>query len=129
MMRLFLCLVITCFLSLGLKSQTREVNTIALIFKTGNTELLADFLSENVSVGINKSEKSYSKAQANQVVKSFLERNKPTDFIYRHSGKSDHRDQFNVGQLKTVNGDFRITYFLIETKGGFKIKRLRIEPK
>ncbi|TXC81519.1 DUF4783 domain-containing protein [Luteibaculum oceani] len=129
MKNFILFLVASLTLSLSAYTQEKEVNAIATIFKTGNTEELPQYLAGQVSIGLNKSEKSYSRVQAHQVIKSFLNRHTPIDFIYRHSGNSDKRDQFNVGLLKTERGDFRLTYFLIETERGFKIKRLRIEPK
>lgn len=122
-------LILSCLLCFSVSGQNQEVNQIGSALKQGNAEELAFHLAPTVSIGLNRVEKTYSRPQAQQVLQAFFDKNRVTDFVYRHSGKSEHKDQFNVGTLTTEKGIYRITYFLIQAPKGNKIKRLRIEQK
>ncbi len=112
-----------------LKAQPKVVNEIAVALRNGDASALGSHLAPNVSLGLEDKEQSYSKPQATQVLKSFFNRHAAVDFTYKHSARSQQKDQFFVGRLQTKNGDFRVTYFLIKTPNGPRIKRLRLEPK
>ena len=57
----------------------------------------------------------------------FFKKNQPTDFIVKHQGASQNNDYYQIGTLKTNNGDFRVTYFIRKDGGEVLLKRLRIE--
>ncbi|MGB0166575.1 MAG: DUF4783 domain-containing protein [Luteibaculum sp.] len=131
-MKNLLCIAFFSVFLVGISSQSaaqNEISRIAAAFKVGDSGELGNFLANNVSIGVDKNEQSYSRAQASQVLKSFFDRHKPSDFTYRHSGNAEHKDSFYVGSLSTNQGSFRITLFLVDTQDGKRIKRLRIEPK
>ncbi len=129
MHKLLIALLLALCIPVVSQGQEATVNAIGVALKSGDAAALAEHFAENVSIGLSRSEKNYSKAQAQQVIQSFFSRNTVTDFVYRHSGKSEHKDQFNVGTLSTEKGLYRVTYFLIQNPRSSKIKRLRIELK
>lgn len=110
-------------------AQSTTVNQIAVALKNGDANSLGNHLAPNVSLGLEGKEQSYSRAQAIQVLRSFFSKNSTKDFTYKHSARSQQKDQFYVGGLTTSKGDFRVTYFLIKAPKGPVIKRLRLEPK
>lgn len=95
----------------------------------GSVSSLANFFP--VSVGIAILEKSpvyYSKAQAEVVLRKFIEEHKVQGFQVAHTGGRKGAE-FTIGNLITKNGAFRVTFFLKETEGQVLIKNLIIDKK
>ena len=100
------------FISIHANIIPKEIITC---LKSGNSKALTEYLYHNVELQILENENVYSQAQAEQIIKSFFEQNKPVDFIIIHqSGKEG--SEYAIGTLVTENGKFRV-YFLIKTQG------------
>lgn len=94
-------------------------------FKTGDAKTVASHFNESVEMTILERENVCSQAQAEQILKDFFSRNKPSDFQISHKGGES--SVYAIGQLLTANGNFRV-YFLMKPKGSEpQIVQLRIE--
>ena len=91
-------------------------------FKTGNSALLAKYFSTKIDISLFGKANLYSKSQAEQVLKTFFNEHKPSNFIINHEGQSANI-KYYIGTLSTSNGTFRIT---INTKQNL-ISNLSIE--
>jgi hypothetical protein len=87
---------------------------VASALRSGNASALAAYFNSTVDLTLPGSEGTYSRSQAELIVKGFFNMNKPSDFTIQHKGSSGEGSQFCIGLLSTDNGDFR-TYFLIKT--------------
>lgn len=86
---------------------------VASAIESGNASALAAFFSATIDLTLPGSEGTYSRSQAELIVKNFFIMNKPENFTIQHKGSSGEGNLFCIGMLATDNGDFR-TYFLIK---------------
>lgn len=90
------------------------INSVVAALRTGNASALAVHFSSTIDLTVPGSEGTYSKTQAELIVKNFFSTNKPSDFKINYQGSSGATTQFCVGTLTSQTGNFR-TYFLIKT--------------
>ncbi len=122
-MRLLLVLYLACLPLLmsakdaepGDSTGTGDITpAVASALRSGNASALAAYFNSTIDLTLPGSEGTYSRSQAELIVKGFFNMNKPSDFTIQHKGSSGEGSQFCIGLLNTDNGDFR-TYFLIKT--------------
>lgn len=96
--------------------------------KSGNSSGLAAFFNANVELVILDKEDVYSKVQAEQIVKDFFSKNKPSNFTILHQGGKEGA-KYAIGSLVTNTGTYRV-YFLIKNTGKKPvIHQFRIETQ
>lgn len=126
-----IALLISFFLvvALTIKSTAQETEKtgIATAIEEGKARDLGVFLAESVDLTMMDQEDVYSQNQAQVIISRFFSENKPESFEIKHEGKSKLKDFYYIGELKTANGDYRVTFFLKKQDNGFKVKQLRIE--
>ena len=108
-------------------TQEKESEIIANAFITGDVNSIANYFPSNLDMTVVETEDVFSRAQAIQILNRFFKENQPTDFRIKHQGSSQNNDFYQIGTLKTNNGDFRVTYFIRKDGYEILIKRLRIE--
>jgi hypothetical protein len=96
----------------GLQAQSQDIFApMKTAIKAGNAGQLGGQLNETVRVDLNGKEASYSKAQAEMLLRDFFRDNPPTDFSVVHTGSSqDGALQFAIG--KYVSGKTTFTVLL-----------------
>lgn len=120
-----LTLVILPFLAF---SQSVEKDGISQAIQKGDAHALATYFSASIDLTLLDNEDVYSDKQAEVIFNQFFSDNKPEKFELKHEGKSKVEDFYYIGVLKTVNGDYRLTFFLKKETSAFKVKQIRIEP-
>lgn len=128
MKRLFIpLLAVTTLLltSFTLQSQSSIDDVIASI-RSGNSAELAKFFDDSVELTLPDKSDSYSKAQAQLIVKDFFGNNRVKGFDLKHKGDSPG-GHFCIGTLQTNAGNFRTNVFM-KTKGGKEVvKEIRFQ--
>lgn len=128
MKRLFIpLLAVTTLLltSFTLQSQSSIDDVIASI-RSGNSNELAKFFDDSVELTLPDKSDSYSKAQAQLIVKDFFGNNGVKGFALKHKGDSPG-GHFCIGTLETNAGNFRTNVFM-KTKGGKEVvKEIRFQ--
>jgi hypothetical protein len=128
MKRLFIpLLAVTTLLltSFTLQSQSSIDDVIASI-RSGNSNELAKFFDDSVELTLPDKSDSYSKAQAQLIVKDFFGNNGVKGFDLKHKGDSPG-GHFCIGTLQTNAGNFRTNVFM-KTKGGKEVvKEIRFQ--
>src|SRR5687767_1178088 len=99
------------FTSAGMKLLDGDLERISLAMQTGNSKEMAKYFDNTVEIN----EESYSKAQAEMVLKDFFTKNKPASFKMIHNGSSQG-SQYGIGMLITDKGTYR-TYIYLKPKG------------
>jgi Domain of unknown function (DUF4783) len=79
--------------------------------KTGDAEKLSRHFDQTVDISMPGKSNSYSKGQAEMVLKDFFSMNKVRNFELQHSG-SNPSSNFIIGKLTTANGSFRTTVYM-----------------
>ncbi|MEI6310697.1 MAG: DUF4783 domain-containing protein [Bacteroidota bacterium] len=106
------------------QAQNTQVNAA---LSAGNSALLATYFETTVNITILDNENTYSKQQAEIVIKDFFAKHLVKSFSAIHEGASPEGSKFAVGKLVTSNGTFR-TFVLIKQKGtSFVIQEIRFE--
>ena len=95
-------------------------------FKAGNATKIASYFADNVDLSILESENLYSKAQAEQILKNFFTKHKPSEFTIVHKGKSGQSEYF-IGELTCTDAIFRVTMNSKSDDGNKQITSLTIE--
>lgn len=102
---------------------------IAQFFKTANTKEISKNFAPAVELSVNDNEDSYSKAQAEQILRDFLIKNPPVNALVVHQINTNPNYRFLVLSLITKNDKFRIAVTLKKSINTFFITELRIEPE
>lgn len=102
------------------------INTITVIFKTGNSGELSKHLNSTVEIELLSEDNIYSKAQAELMMKDFFTRNKPSSFKINHQGNKGNTS-FVIGTLVTDSGSFRVSVFMKSENDKHLIHQIRVE--
>lgn len=124
----FLALIASWFvLNAEVKAQSFE--NIASAIRTGNSSGLAGSLNGNVEITIKDAEASYSKAQAEMVLKNFFASHQPKSFAVVHQGTSPEGSKYFIGTLTTSSGTYRTYVYAKAVNGAFSIQEIRFEEQ
>ena len=106
------------------------LDDIGLTIKSGNAKELVKFFDTNVEITLLDEEGTYSKAQAEQVIKDFFAVYEPASFVLVHRGSSGEGSQYGIGSLTTTKGQKFRTYFFVKKLGEKSlIQELRFEEE
>jgi hypothetical protein len=76
--------------------------------KAGSAKELAKYLNPSVDVTLEGKPSTYSKAQAEFVLRDFFKANPPSEFNIIHQGSSKGGQPFAIGQYKSGANTFRV---------------------
>lgn len=126
MKRIFTLLVIgTLVTSFSLFSSIDEVINA---MKAGNASDVAKFFDNTVEVNMPEKSNSYSKSQAELVLKDFFATNPVKGFEIIHKGENSG-SQYCIGTLVTRNGSFRTTIFMKQKGDKQLLQEITFENK
>ncbi len=118
---LVLALVLTSF------KPAFNIDEVAVAIRSGNISQLSGYLDSRVDISLPDKSDTYSKSQAELIIRDFFLTNRVKNFQVRHKGENAG-SEFCIGILKTNNGDFRTTLFM-KLKGDKQmLQELRFQP-
>ena len=94
--------------------------------KNGNAKELAGYFNSSIELTLLSKEDIYSKEQAEIILKNFFQTHVPVSFTLLHEGGKES-SKYAIGNLKTGNGNFRVTILLKSQNNQLYIHQLRIE--
>lgn len=123
-----IALILTCILPN--EGMAQDVNTkVSKAIQTSNATQLAKYFNNSIDLTIPGSEGTYSKVQAEQIVKSFFTKYPPVSFTINHKGNSNDGSMYAIGTYVSKSQSFR-TYFLTKPIGGqLLIHQLKFETR
>jgi hypothetical protein len=96
----------------------------------GDAKQLATYFGSTVELTIMNREDSYSKTQAELIVRDFFAKNPPKSFTIIHKGSSKDGTHYAIGNLTTTKGAvFRTSFFTRHTEGKHILQELRFETE
>jgi Domain of unknown function (DUF4783) len=118
------------FISIALLSfaQALSIDEVVAAIKTGNASSTAKFFDNTVDITVPESSNSYSKVQAEMVLKDFFSTNSVKGFEVLHKGENSG-SQYCIGTLLTKSGTFRTTIFMKQKSEKQFIQEIRFENK
>jgi len=93
--------------SAGVNAQT-VFNPMREAIKNGRAGDLAKYLNTSIDLNLEGEVNTYSKAQAEFVLRDFFKKHAPSDFTIVHSGTSKAGLQFAIGKYKSGNDSYDV---------------------
>jgi len=113
--------------SLGYGNYTLDDITGAM--RVGNANELSQFLDSRVDISLPEKSDTYSKIQAEMIIRDFFSTNGVQNFLVKHRSTIGGGSEFCVGVLQTRNGDYRTT-LVIKQKGNKQLlQELRFQAQ
>lgn len=112
-------LALFCFLAVNVTSsvaQNEVINNVRDALKAGSSRELSKYLNNTVEISVDGEKASYSKNQAEFVLKDFFNHYPPNGFRYVHQGSSKEGLKYSVGTYTYDRGEFRV-FMLIKQFG------------
>lgn len=101
-----------------------QVSNIKTAIKAGSSKELVRFMADNVDINLNAQKTSYSRSQAEFVLKDFFKKYVVSDFQFVHQGESKDGHKYAIGTYKYEGGSFRVYLLLKSVKGTYLIDTL-----
>lgn len=94
--------------SQNLWAQAEIFNPMKDALKTGSSKEVAKFLNQSVEINIEGEVNTYSKAQAEFVLKDFFKKHAPTEFTIVHTGASKGGLQYAIGNYSSNSDQYNV---------------------
>jgi hypothetical protein len=93
--------------------------------RSGNVSLIAPYFDNVVPITLANTLSTYSRSQAEMVLKDFFTRNVPKEFMVVNSGNANNA-RFVIGELMTTTGKYSVYILLKEKDHVFYLQELRL---
>lgn len=125
MKKLIFFLIISLANCLSANALFDPYEDIANAIRSGDAKSVSRYFSNSVDLTLISQEDVYSKAQAEQIIKDFFNKNTPRTFSIIHRGESKDGAKYAIGNLSTSNGNYRVYYYFKVTGSSVYIQELR----
>jgi hypothetical protein len=88
-----------------------SIDDVATAMRSGNVNQLSTYLDNRVDITLPDKSDTYSKTQAEMVIRDFFSNNGVQNFQVKHKGENAG-SEFCIGVLKTRNGDYKTVLFM-----------------
>jgi hypothetical protein len=105
LMKVFV-IILCSFCSTLAFAQAEIFSPIKDAIKAGNAKEVAKYLNQSVDVNLEGEVNTYSKAQAEFVLRDFFKKHSPTDFTIVHTGASKGGLQYAIANFKSNNEQY-----------------------
>ena len=103
---------------------------ISQAIRQGNAREMSKYFGQNVDLTLPGSEGTFSKSQAEVILRNFFSKNSPTGLSVNHQGNSRDGSVYVIGTLQTRNGQTFRTYFLLKkVSDTFRLHQVQFEPQ
>ena len=106
---------------------TYTLDDITTAIRVGNAGELSRYLDSRVDLSLPEKSDTYSKIQAEMIIRDFFTNNGVQNFLVKRRGSSGGGSEFLVGVLKTRNGDYRTTLFVKQKGDKQLLQELRFQ--
>ena len=104
------------------------IDDVIAAMKSGNSGTVAKYFDNSVAISMPDKSSSYSKSQAELVLKDFFTTNPVKNFEVIHKGENAG-SQYCIGTLQTKNGTYRTTIFMKQKGDTQVLQELRFENR
>lgn len=93
-------------------SQSPVINNVRAALKAGSAKELVKNFNNTVELNFDGEKSSYSRTQAEFVLKDFFKKYPPSDFEYIHQGSSQQGLTYVIGKYSFEGGSFRVLMYI-----------------
>jgi len=105
-----------------------SIDEVISAMKAGNSADIARFFDNTVEINMPEKSNSFSKSQAELVLKDFFNSNAVKSFEVIHKGENSG-SQYCIGTLVTKSGSFRTTIFMKQKSDKQVLQKITFENK
>jgi Domain of unknown function (DUF4783) len=121
--------VVMCTIALVSFRPLYTLDEITGAIRIGNAGELSRYLDSRVDISLPDKSDSYSKIQAEMIIRDFFSTNGVQNFLIKHRGTNGGGSEFCVGVLQTKNGDYRTTLFVKQKGDRQLLQELRFQAQ
>ena len=125
-MKIFFTLLVSTFIFSSFTVNTEGIDVVVNAFKIGSANKVAIHFDNTIEITLPQKSNSYSKSQAEMILKDFFNINTVKDFIIIHKGENAG-SQYCIGTLVTKNANYRTTIFMKQKGTSQLIQEIRLE--
>ncbi len=114
-------LILIWLLSSQAMAQSDVINNVRASLKTGSSKELVKSFNTTVELNFDGKKSTYSRTQAEFVLKDFFKKYPPTDFQYIHQGSSKQGLTYVIGKYTYDTGSFRVLLYIKNFSGQYKV--------
>ena len=103
-----------------------SVDEVVSAIKSGSVSQLSKYFDNTIEITFTDKSNTYSRSQAELVLKDFFTNNIVTGFEIVHKGDNSTA-QFLIGTLDTKNGEYRTTIYMKQKGDKQLLQELRFE--
>ena len=107
--------------------EQKGIDEVINALRSGSSSQLSVYFDDNVELTLPDKSDSYSKAQAQLIVKDFFGNNGVKGFDLKHKGDAPSGGHFCIGTLQTNSGNFRTNVFMKVRNGKEVVKEIRFQ--
>ncbi len=108
---------------------TYTLDDITMAIRVGNAGELSRYLDSRVDISLPEKSDTYSKMQAEMIIRDFFSTNGVQNFLVKRISPSGSGSKFCVGVLQTRNGDYRTTLFIKQKGDQQFLQELRFQTQ
>ena len=123
MKTILLSTIITLFLS---SFTLLSIDDVINGLRAGNASQVSKFFDNTVEIALPDRSNSYSKSQAELVLRDFFSNTVVKNFEVLHKGDNSG-SQFCIGTLQTRTGEYRVTFYMKQKGDRMVLQELRFE--
>jgi len=103
-----------------------NIDDVVAAIKAGDASGLAKYFDERVDISLPDKSDTYSKTQAEMIMRDFFTNKGVVSFEVKHKGEQGGA-QFCVGELKTKQGSFRTHLFMLQRGDRQLLQEIRFQ--
>lgn len=126
MKTIFTSLLAACLVLFSSFAQSSNIDGVISALRSGNATELAKYFDDSVELTLPVKSDSYSKAQAQVIIKDFFSNNGVKTFELKHKGDSPG-GHYCIGTLQTKSGNFRAHVFMKSKGNKDVLKEIRFQ--
>jgi hypothetical protein len=124
MKKLFLIACVVVAVSLEGSAQSAIFNPMKDAVKAGNAKELVKYFNTTIDLNLEGEVSTYSKAQAEFVLRDFFKKHAPSDFTIVHSGSSKGGLQFAIGKFQSGADSYNVLMRMREVESVYLIHEM-----
>ncbi len=119
---LFCCLLVHSMTM----AQDKVLEDIGVSLKNGSARELIKFCSDPLTIKLNNSSNSYTKAQAEGQLRQFFQDNPPSNFSYIHQGSSREGLRYCIGKYTMKSGSYRVVLLIKQQGSNYLVDQITL---
>jgi hypothetical protein len=116
-------------LPINFSQPDNTMQEIAAAIRSGDAVKLAAWFDNTVDITLPALEGTYSKSQAEMILRDFFTKTPPSSFVIDHEGSSDNGSIYMIGIYKSSSASYRVYTLIKKITGTYYIQQLQFDTE